>query len=156
MIQEMRELQPPKDIGVASVDGGSLFDCRVAGPSLRFGPFRSISDFHLHLREGVRFDPRLGLEVQDLIKRHGRYWPIVFTHGDISSLNILIQGDEVVGIVDWETAGWYPEYWEYTTACQVNPQNPFCISEIDRFLDPMPEELAMDRIRQKYFGDATF
>lgn len=138
------------------MDGGSLFDCRVAGLFLRFGPFRSISGFHLHLREGMRFDPRLGSEVQDLIKRHGRYWPIVFTHGDLSRLNILVQGDEVVGIVDWETAGCYPEYWEYTTACQVNPQNSFWISEIHRFLDPMPEELAMDRIRQKYFGDITF
>lgn len=65
-------------------------------------------------------------------------------------------GMRLLGFVDWETVGWYPEYWEYTTACQVNPQNSFWISEIHRFLDPMPEELAMDRIRQKYFGDITF
>ncbi|ODM23307.1 hypothetical protein SI65_00896 [Aspergillus cristatus] len=156
MIREMRELQPPKDIRIASVDGGSLFDCRVPGPSLRFGPFRSIHDFHLHLREGMRFDPRLGPEVQDLIKQDAGHWPIVFTHGDLSSLNVLVRGDDVVGIVDWETAGWYPSYWEYTTASQINPQNSFWINEIDRFLDPRPGELAMERTRQKYFGDIPF
>ncbi|KAH7065434.1 hypothetical protein B0J12DRAFT_706933 [Macrophomina phaseolina] len=53
---------------------------------------------------------------------------------------------EIVGIVDWETAGWFPSYWEYTTASQVNPQNSFCRDEIDKFLDPMAKEL-------KYFGD---
>jgi hypothetical protein len=26
-------------------------------------------------------------------------------------------------MVDWETAGWYPPYWKYTTASQANPQN---------------------------------
>lgn len=54
MIREIREIQPPKDVRSASVDSGSLFDCRVSGPSLRFGTFCSIHDFHLHLREGMR------------------------------------------------------------------------------------------------------
>jgi hypothetical protein len=47
-----------------------------------------------------------------------------------------------VGIIDWETAGWYSSYWEYTTACQVNPQILSWAHEIDKFLTPMPEELA--------------
>jgi len=34
----------------------------------------------------------------------------VFTHGDLSSLNVLVRGDQIVGIIDWETAGWYPSY----------------------------------------------
>ncbi|KAJ5505974.1 hypothetical protein N7453_004931 [Penicillium expansum] len=152
-VREMRNLQPLEGINVASVDGGSLFDCRVPGPSLRFGPFNTIQDFHRHLRMGIEFDSRLVSEAQELIKQHSKSWPLIFTHGDLSSLNILVRGDDVVGIIDWETAGWYPSYWEYTSAYQVNPQNSFWIDEIDKFLQPMPEELAMDRIRQKYFGD---
>lgn len=66
-----------------------------------------------------------------------------------------MRGNDVVGI-DWETAGWYPSYWKYTTACQINPQNLFLINEIDRFLDPRPRELGMERTRQKYFGDIPF
>ncbi|KAJ5782403.1 hypothetical protein N7457_004177 [Penicillium paradoxum] len=150
MIMEMRELQPPANT-VASVDGRSLFDCRIGGPFMRFGPFATIQDFHRHLRGGMEFDSRLDPDVQDLIKRQNNSWPMKFTHGDLSSLNILARGDTIVGIIDWETAGWYPSYWEYTTACQVNPQNSFWINEIDRFLQPMPEELAMEKIRQRRF-----
>lgn len=152
-IHEMRELQPPEGMGVASADGGSLYDCRIPGPSLRFGPFNTIEDFHRHLRMGMEFDSRLNPDIQELIKQHSKSWPLVFTHGDLSSLNILVRGDDIVGIIDWETAGWYPSYWEYTSASQVNPQNYFWVNEIDRFLQPMPEDLAMERIRQKYFGD---
>ncbi|KAJ5972384.1 uncharacterized protein N7479_002302 [Penicillium vulpinum] len=144
---EMRKLQPPEGTRVASVDGGSLFDCRVPGPSLRFGPFDNLQDFHRHLRMGIEFDSRLGPEPQELIKQQSKSWPLVFTHGDLSSLNILVRGDDVVGIIDWGTAGWYPSYWEYTTAYQVNPQKSFWVNEVDKFLQPMPGELAMERIR---------
>ena len=50
---------------------------------------------------------------------------IVFTHGDLNPRNILVDrvcmsngtyGWRVTGIVDWETAGYYPEYWDYTKA----------------------------------------
>jgi thiamine kinase-like enzyme len=38
----------------------------------------------------------------------------VFTHGDITPRNILIdEYDRITGIVDWEFVGWYPDYWEY-------------------------------------------
>lgn len=48
---------------------------------------------------------------------------ILFTHADLNARNILVdritQSDgrkvwKVTGIVDWESAGYYPEYWEYT------------------------------------------
>ncbi|KAJ5715183.1 Aminoglycoside phosphotransferase [Penicillium malachiteum] len=89
----------------------------------------------------------------ELIEGQNKSWPLIFTHGDLSSLNILVRGDDIVGIIDWETAGWYPSYWEYTSAHQVNPQNSFWVHEIEKFLQPMPEELAMERIRQIRFGD---
>ncbi|OSC97358.1 hypothetical protein PYCCODRAFT_1440229 [Trametes coccinea BRFM310] len=50
---------------------------------------------------------------------------IVFTHADLNPRNILVDrvvqpdgslGWQVTGIVDWETAGYYPEYWDYTKA----------------------------------------
>jgi RIO-like serine/threonine protein kinase len=52
-------------------------------------------------------------------------WPLKFIHGDLSSLNIIVRGDTIVGLIDWQTAGWYPSYWEYTTASPVNLQNFF-------------------------------
>ena len=157
MVAEMRSIPSPSDAMVASVDGGSLYDIRLPeetpGGRGRFGPFKTISDFHRYLRRGVEAGSELRAEINELIKMHEDTWPICFTHGDLSSLNILARGDEVVGVVDWETAGWYPSYWEYTTARNVNPQNEFWRDEVDKFLEPMPKELAMDTIRLKYFGD---
>lgn len=37
-----------------------------------------------------------------------------FTHGDVAPRNILVdESCRITGIIDWELAGWYPEYWEY-------------------------------------------
>ncbi|KAK8141920.1 hypothetical protein G3M48_009681 [Beauveria asiatica] len=40
----------------------------------------------------------------------------VFTHGDLQRKNIIIKSDKSFVLIDWEAAGWYPEYWEYTSA----------------------------------------
>ncbi|KAJ5587983.1 uncharacterized protein N7459_003748 [Penicillium hispanicum] len=41
---------------------------------------------------------------------------IVFTHADFSSRNILVDENcQVTAVLDWEFAGWYPEWWEYFT-----------------------------------------
>lgn len=152
MIQELRSLSPPPGTVIGNVDGGPFSDCRISGSSLTHGPFSTVSEFHDHLRGGLQFHPNLYPEVKQLIALHGGHWPLVLTHGDLSALNILVRGDTVVGIVDWEMAGWYPSYWEYTTAYQVNPYTPWWLDAIDRFLEPLPAEEAMEEIRQEYFG----
>ncbi|ODH47994.1 hypothetical protein GX48_05926 [Paracoccidioides brasiliensis] len=48
----------------------------------------------------------------------------VFTHADIAPRNIMVDGHyRITGILDWEYAGWYPDYWEYgqimRPACQT-------------------------------------
>ena len=55
------------------------------------------------------------------------HWPVL-THGDVSKRNIVVaekkksdslsEGDRSfdVALVDWEMAGWLPEYWEYFCA----------------------------------------
>lgn len=38
----------------------------------------------------------------------------VFTHADIVPRNIMAdERNTVTGILDWENAGSYPDYWEY-------------------------------------------
>lgn len=91
----------------------------------------------------MEFDPTFDSDVQYMMRqRDNNMRPLKFTHGDLSSLNILVRDDTIVGIMDWETAGWFPSCWEYTTACQVNPEITFWINEIDKLLRPMPAELA--------------
>lgn len=37
---------------------------------------------------------------------------LVYTHGDLHMMNILMKNGRITGFVDWETAGWYP--YEHT------------------------------------------
>lgn len=153
-IKEMRSLTATNGRRVQAVDGGKLFDSRLVGGVTGFGPFESVADFHSFLRDGTSPSPDHFAEVTELIDRHTAAKPATcFTHGDLSSMNILVRGDHVVGIVDWDTAGWFPEYWEYTTASNVNMYNEFWKPEISKFLDEYPEALRMENLRQKYFGD---
>jgi aminoglycoside phosphotransferase len=155
MDAELRAITPPDGVGVANVDGGPFCDCRLPS-KLLWGPFATIRDFHEALADGIDVAgsyKKLPPDLQELFDFYQQpCGKLVFTHGDLSSLNILVRGDDVVGIIDWETAGWFPSYWEYSCAWHVNPQNEFWQQEVDKFLTPMPYELRMDKIRHKYFG----
>ncbi|OAX78622.1 hypothetical protein ACJ72_07068 [Emergomyces africanus] len=43
---------------------------------------------------------------------------IVFTHSDLAPRNILVNEGRITAILDWELAGWYPEYYEYIKTFQ--------------------------------------
>ncbi|KAI1314076.1 kinase-like protein [Xylaria venustula] len=156
MVEQLRSVQPLTKRGVSNIVGGSIYDPRLPTQSF-WGPFRCIDDFHSQLRDNLPLDIDPSDAPADLLELFAFYeQPFTetrLTHGDLSSSNVLVKGDEVVGIVDWETAGWFPFYWEYVCAWNVNPQNKFWQQEVDKFLVPMPHELRMDSIRRKYFGD---
>jgi tRNA A-37 threonylcarbamoyl transferase component Bud32 len=154
MVKEMRDLQPPSGTSVASVDGTSLHDYRLPDTLGHIGPFGSVRDFHRYLRRGIEDHEDHSPDIRELIAQHNSTEnSTCFTHGDLSSFNILVQGEKVIGIIDWESAGWYPMYWEYVMAWNVNPQNRFWQGEVDRFLHPFRQELAMDMMRQRLFGE---
>lgn len=44
---------------------------------------------------------------------------IVLTHGDLQGRNIIVAGEKLLAIIDWETCGWYPEYWEFAKCFAV-------------------------------------
>ncbi|TLD12542.1 uncharacterized protein PgNI_02961 [Pyricularia grisea] len=70
-------------------------------------------------------DEQSWLDFQNMAALHAGPWPApVFTHVDFNPTEILVRGDEVVGIIDWECAGWYPVYWEYTSTVTVLSLDP--------------------------------
>lgn len=157
MIKELRSIPPPETAGVSSIDGGPFYDCRLPTKSY-WGPFTTVRQFHEAL-VGMDLDTDYVLDddLAELFEFYRQYQHsgdgLVLTHGDLSSFNILVQGDNVVGIVDWETSGWFPAYWEYSCTKYVNPQNQFWENEVDKFLAPRPHEWKIETIRRKYFGD---
>jgi thiamine kinase-like enzyme len=57
-----------------------------------------------------------------MAKRHR----IVFSHNDLSPRNVLVDSwGRLVGILDWEMAGWFLEYWEYTAALGSSVSQPW-------------------------------
>ncbi|KAI9655213.1 MAG: hypothetical protein M1831_004923 [Alyxoria varia] len=48
---------------------------------------------------------------------------IVFTHGDLKHHNILFHDGHISALLDWESAGFYPDYWEFTTALRMTTRD---------------------------------
>lgn len=76
------------------------------------GPFATEADFNEFLLSTL-IDNTPSAIVNALRGRLRENHRIVFTHGDLSQRNILVRNGKIVALVDWEYAGWYPEYWEY-------------------------------------------
>ncbi|RMJ24986.1 hypothetical protein PHISP_04149 [Aspergillus sp. HF37] len=88
------------------------------------------------------------------------------THGNVQQKNIIVaenashrndQGERSFDIVlvDWENAGWYPEYWEFF--CASSPFIFFYWEEdwcwrAQQFLQVWPAEMAMMRMIDKDLG----
>ncbi|KAG9253141.1 kinase-like domain-containing protein [Emericellopsis atlantica] len=83
------------------------------------GPFDSEAEFNNALVQKYLYNS--GLDPKAAYYR--RVLPLVlrdhnpvFTHGDLQRKNIIIKESGMAVLIDWETAGWYPEYWEYALA----------------------------------------
>ncbi|KAL4922709.1 kinase-like domain-containing protein [Aspergillus aurantiobrunneus] len=151
MIKELRSLEPPKAQGVSSCVGGSLRDSRIPRSRPRSGPFESVNEFHLWLRDYLQPFEHSTWEMA--AKQDGPWPPPVFTHGDLDPFNVLIRDGKVVGIIDWEFSGWYPHYWEYTTAWLGNATRTGWRDQLCESLDQFPAELVMDKVRHRWWGD---
>lgn len=160
MFIELRKLAPPSG-AVQSCTYGSLRDSRIPKAEPRFGPFNSIQVFHAWLRDGLQADQTSAHQnaqdindVSEMIRKQDGPWPSpVFTHGDLNPFNIIVRGTQVVGIIDWEFSGWYPHYWEYTSAWYGNRNRPDWQRSLSSFLEADHESLKMEITRQKWWGD---
>ncbi|KAI0371982.1 hypothetical protein BV20DRAFT_133724 [Pilatotrama ljubarskyi] len=52
----------------------------------------------------------------------------IFSHGDLQPANVVYSDGHVVGIIDWEGAGWYPYFWDsfvvFKSALQLMCESP--------------------------------
>jgi hypothetical protein len=116
-IWETHNFEPAMSGTVEGVHGSKLYDVRVPRGIHRFGPLASTHRFYSFLTGSVEMSPDQIPEANQLIMMYkNSQYTTCFTHGDLRSTNILVHGDEVVGIMDWDTCGWYPEDWECATA----------------------------------------
>ncbi|KAI1139992.1 kinase-like protein [Hypoxylon sp. FL0543] len=45
--------------------------------------------------------------------------PFTFSHSDLHESNILVRDGNLVGLVGWELAGFYPRWWEFVNSCAL-------------------------------------
>ena len=90
---------------------------------------------------------------RDAAKSHDIRHDIVFTHGDLSLRNILAENGKITGIVDWENAGPFPEYWEYTKAhYSVRSLVRWLADVIDQVFAGYRDELIVDNMLSDLLG----
>ncbi len=118
-IAQLRSLPSPHDRAVCSLNGAPLWDGRITCCDT-VGPFANEDAFNDRLLETTAiYDKRATLPE---FRSHLRGdHAIVFTHGDIAPRNIIVDGDTIVALLDWEHAGWYPEHWEMVKAMWCPP-----------------------------------
>lgn len=123
----MRSWYPPGRENIGSPIGTSLRSSRVPGHVM--GPFMDQREFYEHLIspayvhgfESIVEYKKTRALADRLQQRH---YQITFTHGDFKAHNILVRDDgHLSGFLDWESAGWYPEYWEFTTAMRFGKES---------------------------------
>lgn len=125
--------------------GGPIIDHRM--PDGGGGPFISESDFNNHLTSHLRCSSAEAVGEENVLKDHRSY----FTHSDFHSTNLLVDRGRLSGIIDWECAGYMPEYWEFTKAMWTTLQDPVLESIFRRAFGHCYEsELSVERKLWRY------
>ena len=71
---------------------------------------------------------------------------LVFTHGDIATRNLIVRDGKLVGLVDWDTAGWYPDYFEATMSVLEERIRPGHVSKLVKEMVPIPDEALVEML----------
>ena len=165
-LQQLRQLGDPGYLG--SVGRGRLADGVFWQPPAEVkqavsGPFADEAELNdgimLRLAES---EPESHLTLlRALISETLHGHKTVFTHGDLQPKNILVQRILVAAndpfkiqimVIDWETAGWYPEYWEFCSAVIGGQHRPDWLGIAQRLMPLYAKEyLMLQKIRSILF-----
>lgn len=98
--------------------GGPIVDHRM--PDAGGGPFNTEADFNDHLVSHLACNIHDAVDNLPIRQDHRSF----FTHSDFHATNLLIAEGRLSGIIDWECAGYLPEYWEFTKAMYTSNWRP--------------------------------
>ncbi|KAF2210712.1 hypothetical protein CERZMDRAFT_44756, partial [Cercospora zeae-maydis SCOH1-5] len=119
IVTRMRQVTP--DQREISAFGSPIRDLRRFS-DYNGGPFQTEEEFNEFVVDLYQLTPSLiRSALSGSLPKDSR---IVLSHCDLSPRNIIVKEGRIQALLDWEYAGWYPEYWEYvkffdrTTSCQ--------------------------------------
>ncbi|KAK2763869.1 hypothetical protein FQN54_009487 [Arachnomyces sp. PD_36] len=148
-VEQLRSIPNPYPHLICSPLGGGCQDCRIDNNNGSTGPYDTIADFNKRLMAMCNPIPDAAdrAVVADV---HSRSYRVFFAHADLNPANVLIHNGRLSGFVDWEFAGWYPEYWEYTKACYIVHRWQLWLETMEKAFPEYPDELKAERIFQNY------
>lgn len=138
-LEQLRRIRASGPGWIGSCSGGPAYDHRLDNITT-CGPFASIAQFHDFLVAPVKNCPRTDVAAEYRARLSDEF-DIVFAHADISWENILVDPatGAVTGVVDWEMAGFWPEWWEFRKALYASRSQTWWIDVVKQI---MPEYLA--------------
>ncbi|TGO40515.1 hypothetical protein BHYA_0036g00480 [Botrytis hyacinthi] len=110
-VAQLRKIPNPTAYMISNTLGGPVFDHRIPNNGIG-GPFNTEADFNYFLVSHIDSTPARALGEENMPRTHRS----VFTHSDLHWSNILVGQGKLSGFIDWECAGFMPEYWEFTKA----------------------------------------
>jgi hypothetical protein len=152
-IDQLRKLPAPKHEVIGSTSMGANCDPRFGkGP---IGPFYSVNHFHDFIRRG---HPIQDFVEDELKKCHGKQYEVKFTHADLCPQNILVDDSgRITAILDWESAGWYPEYWEYTQMHFATPREMGdWLAAVETVVERYDDETAAEAVMRRRFAATAY
>lgn len=115
IVNELRQIQKPpaySHLYQCGADGSASDDVLIK--DLHSPPTPILDDAALRARIYERYIHFNGRLFEDTLPSMlPRSDVSVFTHGDLTPRNIMVDQGCITGIIDWEDSGWFPDYWEY-------------------------------------------
>ena len=145
-IGQMRTIESPG--GYCSLDNQPLLNEIFWTPSRDCsGPFNTEVELYDAIIRKCRASEALRQKAeyyQEVLPNVLRGHRPILTHGDIQRKNIIVRTGSVADIVllDWESAGWYPRYWEYAATIFAGWFTNDWFRWVPDFLEPFPNEYA--------------
>jgi hypothetical protein len=128
MVAELRQIPKPTELQ-------SLFLCRADGTHSpdplvcdQTGHPPLMDDNAVRARIYQRYYNNWGRKYEhtllDMLPRSNLS---VFAHGDLSPRNVMFDPDSktIAAIIDWEMAGWFPDYWEWVSIMRPSRDHDF-------------------------------
>lgn len=138
ILAAMRVLTPPPDL-IGACDGTEIRDTRLHF-TYHNPVCRNEQDFNDFLLSNL-FDTVPSPLKAAFARRLQTHHRIVFTHCDLAPRNIIVDGGKIVGLIDWEDSGWYPEYWEYVKFFQRPAPKDWKEYAAEIFPETYPDQL---------------
>ncbi|RDB26696.1 hypothetical protein Hypma_005295 [Hypsizygus marmoreus] len=147
-VDQLRGIPSPYGNAICA-PGRSSFMCIRADEDDPIGPFDSISDFHVFLTRIFLLTQLVTPPLAEPLRIARAREPYIrFTHGDLKTHNLMFNQGKLSGIIDWESSGWLPDYWEFTSAhwpFRRDRENPWHIC-VGLALDHYPNDLEAEAV----------